>query len=169
MYSTRTKSILHPFLLPRRLYNVIAHEYDAVVVGAGGAGLRAAMGLSEAGFKTACITKVFPTRSHTVAARAINAALHKEDDWRWHAYDTVKSADWLGDQDAIFTVCSQASDAVHELENFGLPFSRTESGELVQRGLGGHALNFATGAHVRKYVHTRSLTFVSLFLCMCHP
>ena len=105
-------------------YTVIDHEYDVVVVGAGGAGLRAAMGAAEHGFKTACITKLFPTRSHTVAAQGgINAALANmtEDDWRWHMYDTVKGADWLGDQDAIHYMCREAPAAVLELESFGLP------------------------------------------------
>jgi succinate dehydrogenase (ubiquinone) flavoprotein subunit len=110
---------------------VVDHDYDTVVVGAGGAGLRAAMGSAEAGFKTACVTKLFPTRSHTVAAQGgINAALGNmsEDDWRWHMYDTVKGADWLGDQDAIHYMCREAPRAVLELESYGLPFSRTDTG-----------------------------------------
>jgi len=129
-------------------YTIIDHEYDAVVVGAGGAGLRAAMGLSEAGFKTACVTKLFPTRSHTVAAQGgINAALGNmsEDDWRWHMYDTVKGSDWLGDQDAIHYMCREAPKAVLELEEFGLPFSRTEEGKIYQRAFGGQSLNFGKG------------------------
>jgi succinate dehydrogenase (ubiquinone) flavoprotein subunit len=110
-------------------YTIVDHTYDAVVVGAGGAGLRAAFGLVEQGFKTACISKLFPTRSHTVAAQGgINAALGNmtEDDWRWHAYDTIKGSDWLGDQDAIHYMCREAPQAVLELESYGMPFSRTE-------------------------------------------
>ncbi len=129
-------------------YTVVDHEYDAVVVGAGGAGLRAAVGLSELGFKTACVTKLFPTRSHTVAAQGgINAALGNmtEDDWRWHAYDTVKGSDWLGDQDAIEYMCREAPKAVVELENYGLPFSRTEDGKIYQRAFGGQSLDFGKG------------------------
>ncbi|CAI5527007.1 unnamed protein product, partial [Closterium sp. Naga37s-1] len=129
-------------------YPVIDHTYDAVVVGAGGAGLRAAIGLSESGFNTACITKLFPTRSHTVAAQGgINAALGNmtEDDWRWHMYDTVKGSDWLGDQDAIQYMCEQAPKAVIELEHYGLPFSRTDDGRIYQRAFGGQSLDFGKG------------------------
>lgn len=129
-------------------YTVVDHQFDAVVVGAGGAGLRAAMGLSEHGFKTACITKLFPTRSHTVAAQGgINAALANmtEDDWRWHAYDTVKGSDWLGDQDAIQYMCQEAPAAVLELESYGLPFSRTDEGKIYQRAFGGQSLKFGKG------------------------
>lgn len=129
-------------------YTVVDHTYDAIVVGAGGSGLRAAMGLSEAGFKTACVTKLFPTRSHTVAAQGgINAALGNmsEDDWRWHMYDTVKGSDWLGDQDAIHYMCREAPQAVLELEEFGLPFSRTEDGKIYQRAFGGQSLDFGKG------------------------
>jgi len=129
-------------------YNIVDHEYDAVVVGAGGSGLRAAMGLSEAGFRTACVTKLFPTRSHTVAAQGgINAALGNmsEDDWRWHMYDTVKGSDWLGDQDAIHYMCREAPKAVLELEEFGLPFSRTEDGKIYQRAFGGQSLDYGKG------------------------
>lgn len=129
-------------------YMVVDHVYDAVVVGAGGAGLRAAMGLSEAGFKTACITKLFPTRSHTVAAQGgVNAALGNmtKDDWRWHMYDTVKGSDWLGDQDAIHYMCREAPKAVLELEEFGMPFSRTEDGKIYQRAFGGQSLEFGKG------------------------
>eukprot|EP00554_Chaetoceros_debilis_P005307 CAMPEP_0194075064 /NCGR_PEP_ID=MMETSP0149-20130528/2110_1 /TAXON_ID=122233 /ORGANISM="Chaetoceros debilis, Strain MM31A-1" /LENGTH=642 /DNA_ID=CAMNT_0038755421 /DNA_START=190 /DNA_END=2118 /DNA_ORIENTATION=- len=129
-------------------YTIVDHEYDAIVVGAGGAGLRAAMGLSEAGFKTACVTKLFPTRSHTVAAQGgINAALGNmdEDDWRWHMYDTVKGSDWLGDQDAIHYMCREAPKAVLELEEFGLPFSRTDEGKIYQRAFGGQSLDFGKG------------------------
>eukprot|EP00798_Chlamydomonas_sp_ICE-L_P027252 gene27251-2506_t len=129
-------------------YPIIDHQVDAVVVGAGGAGLRAAVGCSELGFKTACITKLFPTRSHTVAAQGgINAALGNmsQDDWRWHAYDTIKGSDWLGDQDAIQYMCREAPKAVIELENYGLPFSRTEDGKIYQRAFGGQSLDFGRG------------------------
>lgn len=131
-----------------RSYPVIDHTYDAVVVGAGGAGLRAALGLTEKGFKTACITKLFPTRSHTVAAQGgINAALGNmtEDHWTWHAYDTVKGSDWLGDQDAIFYMCKEAPNTVIELEHYGVPFSRTETGKIYQRAFGGQSLKFGEG------------------------
>lgn len=134
-------------------YTVVDHTYDAVVVGAGGSGLRAAMGLSEAGFKTACVTKLFPTRSHTVAAQGgINAALGNmtEDDWRWHMYDTVKGSDWLGDQDAIHYMCREAPAAVTELESFGLPFSRTEEGKIYQRAFGGQSLHFGKGGQAHR-------------------
>jgi len=117
-------------------------------VGAGGAGLRAAFGLAEKGFKTACISKLFPTRSHTVAAQGgINAALGNktEDDWRWHAYDTIKGSDWLGDQNAIHYMCKEAINAVYELESYGLPFSRTEEGKIYQRAFGGQSLKYGTG------------------------
>ena len=130
-------------------YNVIDHTYDVLVVGAGGAGLRATFGLGAAGFKTACITKVFPTRSHTVAAQGgVSAALGNldEDNWRWHMYDTVKGSDWLGDQDAIEYMCRQAVPAVYELEHFGVPFSRTEDGRIYQRPFGGHMTDFGKGA-----------------------
>src|ERR1700733_5768880 len=126
-------------------YPITDHVYDVVVVGAGGAGLRASLGMSAAGFKTACITKVFPTRSHTVAAQGgIGAALGNmgEDDWRWHMYDTVKGADWLGDQDAIEYMCREAIPAVIELEHMGVPFSRTETGKIYQRPFGGHTLHY---------------------------
>jgi len=129
-------------------YPVIDHTYDALVIGAGGAGLRAVVGFAEQGFNTACITKLFPTRSHTVAAQGgINAALGNmtEDDWRWHAYDTVKGADWLGDQDAIHYMCKEAPAAVLELENYGLPFSRTDEGKIYQRAFGGQSLQFGKG------------------------
>ncbi|HQT75471.1 MAG TPA: succinate dehydrogenase flavoprotein subunit [Rhodopila sp.] len=122
-------------------YNIIDHTYDVVVVGAGGSGLRATFGMGAAGLKTACITKVFPTRSHTVAAQGgIGAALGNmgEDDWRWHMYDTVKGSDWLGDQDAIEYMCREAIPAVYELEHYGVPFSRTEDGRIYQRPFGGH-------------------------------
>uniref|UniRef100_A0A8C6KXF2 Succinate dehydrogenase [ubiquinone] flavoprotein subunit, mitochondrial n=1 Tax=Nothobranchius furzeri TaxID=105023 RepID=A0A8C6KXF2_NOTFU len=134
-------------------YPVVDHEFDAVVVGAGGAGLRAAFGLSEAGFNTACVTKLFPTRSHTVAAQGgINAALGnmEEDDWRWHFYDTVKGSDWLGDQDAIHYMTEQAPAAVVELENFGMPFSRTEDGRIYQRAFGGQSLKYGKGGQAHR-------------------
>ena len=129
-------------------YKVIDHEYDVVVLGAGGSGLRAAVGLSEAGLKTACISKVFPTRSHTSAAQGgISAALGNmgEDDWRWHMYDTVKGSDWLGDQDAIEYLCKEAPRAVIELERYGVPFSRTEDGKIYQRPFGGMTKNYGNG------------------------
>jgi succinate dehydrogenase / fumarate reductase flavoprotein subunit len=122
-------------------YTIIDHTYDVVCVGAGGSGLRATLGMGAAGLKTACITKVFPTRSHTVAAQGgIGAALGNmgEDDWRWHMYDTVKGSDWLGDQDAIEYMCREAVPAIYELEHFGVPFSRTEDGKIYQRPFGGH-------------------------------
>ncbi|KAG9199543.1 succinate dehydrogenase flavoprotein subunit [Epicoccum nigrum] len=127
---------------------VVDHHYDALVVGAGGAGLRAAVGLTEAGLKTACVSKLFPTRSHTVAAQGgINAALGNmtEDDWRWHMYDTVKGSDWLGDQDAIHYMTKEAIPAVVELENYGMPFSRTNEGTIYQRALGGQSLKYGKG------------------------
>merc|ERR1719362_2311169 len=129
-------------------YTVIDHEYDAVVVGAGGAGLRAAFGLSEAGFKTACVSKLFPTRSHTVAAQGgINAALGNmhEDSWKYHFYDTVKGADWLGDQNAIQYMTREAPIAVRELESYGMPFSRTPDGKIYQRAFGGQSVDFGKG------------------------
>ena len=133
-------------------YDFIDHSYDVVVIGAGGAGLRATFGLAEAGFATACITKVFPTRSHTVAAQGgISAALGNmgEDDWRWHMYDTVKGADWLGDQDAIEYMCKEAADAVVELEHYGVPFSRTEDGRIYQRPFGGMTTHYGEGTAQR--------------------
>jgi succinate dehydrogenase / fumarate reductase flavoprotein subunit len=129
-------------------YRFIDHSYDVVVVGAGGAGLRATFGLAEAGLSTACLTKVFPTRSHTVAAQGgISAALGNmgDDDWRWHMYDTVKGSDWLGDQDAIEFMCKEASAAVIELEHYGVPFSRTEGGKIYQRPFGGMTTHFGKG------------------------
>ncbi|KAE8539501.1 succinate dehydrogenase [ubiquinone] flavoprotein subunit 2, mitochondrial [Cryptococcus gattii VGV] len=129
-------------------YPIIDHEFDAVVVGAGGAGLRAAFGLAEGGLKTACITKLFPTRSHTVAAQGgVNAALGNmtEDDWRWHMYDTVKGSDWLGDQDAIHYMCREAPHTVIELEHYGVPFSRTKEGKIYQRAFGGQSLKYGKG------------------------
>ena len=126
-------------------YKIIDHEYDVLVVGAGGAGLRASVGLSESGLKTACISKVFPTRSHTSAAQGgISAALGNagEDDWRWHMYDTVKGSDWLGDQDSIEYLCKEAPNAVIELEHYGVPFSRTKEGKIYQRAFGGMTKNY---------------------------
>jgi succinate dehydrogenase / fumarate reductase flavoprotein subunit len=126
-------------------YNIVDHEYDVVVVGAGGAGLRATFGMVQHGLKTACITKVFPTRSHTVAAQGgVGAALGNmaEDNWVWHMYDTVKGSDWLGDQDAIEYMCREAIPAVQELEHYGVPFSRTPDGKIYQRPFGGHMRNF---------------------------
>jgi succinate dehydrogenase / fumarate reductase flavoprotein subunit len=131
-----------------KAYPIEDHTYDVVVVGAGGAGLRAVVGCSEAGLRTACITKVFPTRSHTVAAQGgISASLgnmHK-DDWRWHMYDTVKGSDWLGDQDAIEYMVRNAPEAVYELEHWGVPFSRTEDGKIYQRPFGGMTLDYGKG------------------------
>jgi succinate dehydrogenase / fumarate reductase flavoprotein subunit len=129
----------------RGAYRIVDHTYDVVVVGAGGAGLRATFGMGAAGLKTACITKVFPTRSHTVAAQGgVGAALGNmgEDDWRWHMYDTVKGSDWLGDQDAIEYMCREAIPAVIELEHYGVPFSRTEDGKIYQRPFGGHMQHY---------------------------
>ncbi len=131
-----------------KAYDIIDHEYDVVVLGAGGSGLRAAVGLSEAGLKTACISKVFPTRSHTSAAQGgISAALGNmgEDDWRWHMFDTVKGADWLGDQDSIEYLCKEAPKAVLELEKYGVPFSRTNEGKIYQRPFGGMTKNYGNG------------------------
>jgi len=135
-----------------RAYPIEDHTYDVVVVGAGGAGLRAVVGCSRAGLHTACITKVFPTRSHTVAAQGgISAALGNmgEDDWRWHMYDTVKGSDWLGDQDAIEYLCRHAPAAVYELEHWGVPFSRTEDGRIYQRPFGGMTTHFGQGTAQR--------------------
>jgi len=129
-------------------YEIIDHKYDAVVIGAGGAGLRATFGMAEKGFATACITKVFPTRSHTVAAQGgMSASLGNmgADDWRWHAYDTIKGSDWLGDQDAIEYMCREAVPAVIELEHYGVPFSRTDEGTIYQRPFGGMTTNYGKG------------------------
>ncbi|MFH1159066.1 MAG: succinate dehydrogenase flavoprotein subunit [Pseudomonadota bacterium] len=136
----------------KNAYPIIEHEYDVIVVGAGGAGLRAAFGMAEKGLKTACITKVFPTRSHTVAAQGgISAALGNagEDDWRWHMYDTVKGSDWLGDQDAIEYMCREAIPAVLELEHYGVPFSRTAEGKIYQRAFGGMTTHMGKGTAKR--------------------
>uniref|UniRef100_A0A481SXT9 Succinate dehydrogenase [ubiquinone] flavoprotein subunit, mitochondrial n=1 Tax=Frankliniella cephalica TaxID=407008 RepID=A0A481SXT9_9NEOP len=136
-----------------RDYPVVDHTFDAVVVGAGGAGLRAAFGLVAEGFKTAVITKLFPTRSHTVAAQGgINAALGnmEPDNWVWHMYDTVKGSDWLGDQDAIHYMTREAPKAVTELENYGMPFSRTPDGKIYQRAFGGQSYNFGKGGQAHR-------------------
>src|SRR5918994_6336280 len=133
-----------------RAHPITHHTYD---VGAGGSGLRAVVGCSEAGLRTACITKVFPTRSHTVAAQGgIAAALGNmgEDDWRWHMYDTVKGSDWLGDQDAIEYLCRNAPEAVYELEHWGVPFSRTEDGQILQRAFGGMTKDFGRGGPAKR-------------------
>ena len=133
-------------------YKLIDHTYDVVVVGAGGAGLRATFGLAQAGLSTACLTKVFPTRSHTVAAQGgISAALGNMgvDDWRWHMYDTVKGSDWLGDQDAIEFMCKEAPAAVIELEHYGVPFSRTDEGRIYQRPFGGMTTHYGKGVAQR--------------------
>ena len=131
-----------------KAYEFVEHTYDVIVVGAGGSGLRATLGAAEAGLKTACISKVFPTRSHTVAAQGgVAAALGNmgPDDWRWHMYDTVKGADWLGDQDAIEYLCRNAPQAVYEMEHYGVPFSRTEDGRIYQRPFGGMTTDFGEG------------------------
>lgn len=133
-------------------YELIDHDYDVVVVGAGGAGLRATFGMAEKGLKTACISKLFPTRSHTVSAQGgISAALGNagEDDWRWHMYDTVKGSDWLGDQDAIEYMCREAIPAVIELEHYGVPFSRMPDGKIYQRPFGGMTTRFGEGVASR--------------------
>ena len=133
-------------------YQFIDHSYDVVVVGAGGAGLRATFGLAHSGLSVACVTKVFPTRSHTVAAQGgISAALGNmgEDDWRWHMYDTVKGSDWLGDQDAIEFMCKEAPGAVIELEHYGVPFSRTDDGRIYQRPFGGMTTHYGKGTAQR--------------------
>src|SRR4026207_1396501 len=134
-------------------YPVTYHSYDVVVVGAGGAGLRATLGCAEAGLRTACITKVFPPRPHTAAAPGGLAAGSDNmgpDDWRWHMYDTVKGADWLGDQDAIEYLCRNAPDAVYELEHYGLPFSRREEdGKIYQRPFGGMTTHYGKGTAQR--------------------
>src|SRR5436305_5957744 len=134
-------------------YPLDNHAYDVVVVGGGGAGLRATLGMTIAGLKTACISKVFPTRSHTVAAQGgIGAALGNmgEDDWRWHMYDTVKGSDWLGDQDAIEYMCRNAMPAVIELEHYGVPFSRTEDGRIYRRPFGGHTTEYGEGGMAKR-------------------
>ncbi|MCL7998662.1 succinate dehydrogenase flavoprotein subunit [Brucella pseudogrignonensis] len=134
-------------------YTFVDHKFDVVVVGAGGAGLRATLGMAEQGLKTACITKVFPTRSHTVAAQGGIAASLKNmgpDSWQWHMYDTVKGSDWLGDTDAMEYLAREAPAAVYELEHYGVPFSRTEEGKIYQRPFGGHMQNFGDGPPVQR-------------------
>jgi succinate dehydrogenase / fumarate reductase flavoprotein subunit len=131
-----------------RSYEIVDHSFDVIVLGAGGAGLRATLGMVAAGLSTACISKVYPTRSHTVAAQGgISAALGnmEKDDWRWHMFDTVRGSDWLGDQDAIAYMCREAIDAVVELEHLGVPFSRNEAGKIYQRRFGGHTTEYAKG------------------------
>ena len=142
-------------------YPFTDHTYDVVIVGAGGSGLRATLGCVEAGLHTACITKVFPTRSHTVAAKGgIAASLGNggPDDWRWHVYDTVKGSDWLGDQDAIEYMCRRAPEAVYELEHYGMPFSREEDGKIYQRPFGGHYSDYGKGPPVRRSCATADRT-----------
>src|ERR1700756_1378785 len=131
-----------------KAYEIVDHSFDVIVLGAGGAGLRATLGMVAAGLNTACVTKVFPTRSHTVAAQGgISAALGNmaKDDWRWHMFDTVRGSDWLGDQDAIEYMCREAIPSVIELEHLGVPFSRTEAGTIYQRRFGGHTTEYAKG------------------------
>ncbi|MHC5655095.1 succinate dehydrogenase flavoprotein subunit [Stappia sp. ICDLI1TA098] len=136
-----------------KAYSFVDHKYDVVVVGAGGAGLRAALGMAEQGLRTACVTKVFPTRSHTVAAQGgIAASLQNmtPDSWQWHMYDTVKGSDWLGDTDAMEYLAREAPKAVYELEHYGVPFSRTEDGRIYQRPFGGHMQNYGEGPPVQR-------------------
>ncbi|RCL01516.1 MAG: flavoprotein subunit [Candidatus Tokpelaia sp. JSC085] len=134
-------------------YHFVDHKFDVVVIGAGGAGLRATLGMAEQGFKTACVTKVFPTRSHTVAAQggiAASLANMGPDNWQWHMYDTVKGSDWLGDLDAMEYLAREAPTAVYELEHYGVPFSRTEQGKIYQRPFGGHTTDFGDGLPVQR-------------------
>ena len=148
MLNLAKKSVLDARPLLLNTPKIVEHKFDALVIGAGGAGLRATMGLAEKNYNVACVSKLFPTRSHTVAAQGgINAALGNitEDDWRWHFYDTVKGSDWLGDQDAIQYMCREAPNVVNELENFGLPFSRTKDGKIYQRAFGGQSLDYGKG------------------------
>lgn len=149
----RRKATTSSLVTARSRLPIFDHHYDALVVGAGGAGLRAAVGLTEAGFNTACITKLFPTRSHTVAAQGgINAALGNmhHDEPYWHHYDTVKGSDWLGDQDAIHYMTREAIAAVSELENWGMPFSRTQEGKIYQRPIGGQSINCGKGGQAHR-------------------
>ncbi len=136
-----------------KTYEFVDHFHDVVVVGAGGSGLRATLGMAEQGLKTACVTKVFPTRSHTVAAQGgIAASLSNmgPDHWQWHMYDTVKGSDWLGDTDAMEYLAREAPAAVYELEHYGVPFSRTEEGKIYQRPFGGHTTEFGEGPPVQR-------------------
>ena len=145
-------------------YKIIDHEYDVVVLGAGGSGLRAAVGLSEAGLKTACVSKVFPTRSHTSAAQGgISAALGNmgEDDWRWHMYDTVKGSDWLGDQDCIEYLCKEAPRAVLELEKYGVPFSRTDEHKFFGQARYHNSLSFLQ-KDAGIFFHLQSLSLIHI-------
>src|SRR5260370_8153895 len=131
-----------------KAYEIIDHSFDVIVLGAGGAGLRATLGMVAAGLNTACITKAFPTRSHTVAAQGgVSAALGnvENDDWRWHMFDTVRGSDWLGDQDAIAYMCREAVNAVVELEHLGVPFSPPEEGKIYHRKFGAHTTQYPTG------------------------
>ena len=136
-----------------KAYTYVDHSFDVIVVGAGGAGLRATLGMAEQGLKTACITKVFPTRSHTVAAQGgIAASLQNmtPDSWQWHLYDTVKGSDWLGDVDAMQYLAMEAPKAVYELEHYGVPFSRNAEGKIYQRPFGGHMQNYGEGPPVQR-------------------
>ena len=153
-------------------YPIIDHTFDVVVVGAGGAGLRATVGCSQAGLRTACLTKVFPTRSHTVAAQGgISAALGNmgPDDWRWHMYDTVKGSDWLGDQDSIEYLCRNAPAAVYELEHWGVPFSRTDEGKIYQRPFGGMTTNYGKGTAQRTCAAADRTGHAMLHTCTARP
>lgn len=153
MAKKQTDGSANSFNINGQAYDIVDHTYDVIVVGAGGAGLRATLGASQAGLKTACISKVFPTRSHTVAAQGgVAASLGNmgPDDWRWHMYDTVKGSDWLGDQDAIEYLCREAPEAVYELEHFGVPFSRTEEGKIYQRPFGGMMQNYGEGPEAQR-------------------
>ncbi len=148
MFNSISKKLFTPKNIRKFSNQYIEHNYDALVIGAGGAGLRATMGLAEKNYNVACVSKLFPTRSHTVAAQGgINAALGNitEDDWKWHFYDTVKGSDWLGDQDAINYMCKEAPKTVLELEKYGLPFSRTKDGKIYQRAFGGQSLDYGKG------------------------
>ena len=155
--ATNGSSVQSAPALGGKAYPITDHTFDVVVVGAGGSGLRASVGCAQAGLRTACVSKVFPTRSHTVAAQGgISASLGNmgPDDWRWHMYDTVKGADWLGDQDAIEYLCRHAPAAVYELDHWGVPFSRTEEGKIYQRPFGGMTTDIVDndGAHAKLHM-----------------